>query len=286
MLISQGKETTIKNKVSLDGIGLHTGRPCRLTVKPAGVGQGIIFQRLDLDRQPRIPAEAACLVSGQRSTSLGQNGQVLVQTVEHFLAAAAGLAYDNMLVEISGPELPACDGSARQYFNLLRQGGQEEQEQERQQYLLKKPVAVGGDGAQLFCLPVSKTEPPYRTRFEYFLDYGVKPPGIDRAECDLSSGNLEEIFAARTFVLAAEIEGLQQAGLARGGTVENAVIFGETGPDKPLRIPNEAAAHKLIDLIGDLYLAGPVLARFIAIKSGHTLNQKLARKLAALIQSE
>ena len=283
MLYESGKEQTIKESGSLIGAGLHTGKRCQVTVKPGRAGQGIVFRRVDLPGKPEIRARAEAISSDRRATSLGKNDQLIVGTVEHLLAAAAGLKLDNLVIEIDGPELPAGDGSGWIYYKLLTEARVVEIERPRRIYWLKEPVILNSRGSKLIALPLAGDIFKMNPIFEYYLDYGQNPPGKAAATYEIGGGNFEQIISARTFALAEEVEALRAAGLAKGGTEDNAVIYGENGPDKDLRIAEEPAYHKLIDLIGDLYLAGPVIARFIGIRSGHNLNQEMARILRRFI---
>ncbi len=283
MLYESGKERTIKEPGSLVGTGLQTGRSCQLKVKPARAGQGIIFKRLDLPGKPEIKAIASSISSDRRATSLGRKDQIIAGTVEHLLAAAAGLKLDNLIIEIDGPELPAGDGSGWIYYKLFIEAGIVEIQRPRKVYWLKEPVILSSGSSKLIALPMAGDIFKKNPIFEYYLDYGGNPPGKAAAGYEIGGADFEQVISARTFALAEEVESLKAAGLAKGGTEDNAVIYGENGPDKALRIAEEPAYHKLVDLIGDLYLAGPVVARFIGIRSGHSLNQEMARILRRFI---
>ncbi|MBF8437768.1 UDP-3-O-[3-hydroxymyristoyl] N-acetylglucosamine deacetylase [Halanaerobiaceae bacterium Z-7014] len=283
MLYQSGKEQTIKKPGSLVGTGLHSGERCQVTVKPGRAGQGIIFKRIDLPGKPEIRARAEAISSDRRATSLGRNDQLIVGTVEHLLAAAAGLRLDNLVIEIDGPELPAGDGSGWIYYKLFMESRIVEIERPRHVYWLKEPVILNARGSKLIALPLAGDIFEINPIFEYYLDYGENPPGKAAAAFEIGGDDFDQIISARTFALADEVESLKAAGLAKGGTIDNAVIYGKNGPDKDLRIAEEPAYHKLIDLIGDLYLAGPVIARFIGIRSGHNLNQEMARILRRFI---
>ena len=283
MLYQSGNERTIKKSGSLVGIGLHTGERCQVTAKPGGAGQGIIFKRVDLPGQPEVNARAESINSDRRATSLGMKDQVSVGTVEHLMAAAAGLKLDNLIIEIDGPELPAGDGSGWIYYKLFMESRIVEIERPRHVYWLKEPVILNARGSKLIALPLAGDIFEMNPVFEYYLDYGETPPGKAAAAFEIGGDDFEEVISARTFALAEEVESLKAAGLVKGGNKDNAVIYGENGPDRDLRIAEEPAYHKLIDLIGDLYLAGPVVARFIGIRSGHSLNQEMARILRRFI---
>ncbi|MFN2363204.1 MAG: UDP-3-O-acyl-N-acetylglucosamine deacetylase [Halarsenatibacteraceae bacterium] len=283
MLYESGRERTIKEPGSLIGTGLHTGRRCRLTVKPARAGQGIIFKRIDLPGKPEIKARAEAISLDRRATSLGRNQQIIARTVEHLLAAASGLELDNLIVELDGPELPAGDGSGWIYYKLFLESGIVEVETSRKIYWLQEPIVLRAGKSKLIALPLAGNIFEIKPIFEYYLDYGKNPPGKAAASYQPGGDNFEQVITARTFALADEVEALKAAGLAKGGTEDNALIYGDNGPDKSLRIEGEPAYHKLLDLIGDIYLAGPVIARFIGIRSGHSLNQEMARILRRII---
>ncbi|MFW5790402.1 MAG: UDP-3-O-acyl-N-acetylglucosamine deacetylase [Halanaerobiaceae bacterium] len=283
MLYESGRERTIKEPGSLIGTGLHSGRRCQLTVKPGRAGQGIIFKRIDLPGKPEIKARADLISPDRRATSLGRQDQIIARTVEHLLAAAAGLKLDNLIVELDGPELPAGDGSGWIYYKLFLELGILETGVSRKIYWLEEPIVLQTDKSKLIALPLAGNIFEVKPIFEYYLDYGKNPPGKAEASYQIGGDNFEQIISARTFALAEEIEALKAAGLIKGGNEENALIYGDNGPDKTLRIEGEPAYHKLIDLIGDIYLAGPVVARFIGIRSGHSLNQEMARILRRFI---
>ena len=283
MLYQSGKEQTIKKPGSLAGTGLHTGERCQVTVKPGRAGQGIIFKRIDLPGKPEVNARTESINSDKRATSLGMKDQVSVGTVEHLMAAAAGLKLDNLIIEIDGPELPAGDGSGWIYYKLFIEAGIVEIERVREIYWLNEPVILNSRGSKLIALPLSGDIFEMNPVFEYYLDYGETPPGKASAAFKIGGDVFEEVISARTFALADEVETLKAKGLVKGGNKDNAVIYGKNGPDRDLRIAEEPAYHKLIDLIGDLYLAGPVVARFIGIRSGHSLNQEMARILRRFI---
>lgn len=286
MIVKQGRETTIVKEGSLEGVGLHTGQKCRITVKPARPGTGVRFQRVDLEHKPLVEAKFDHLIEGDRLTALGLDDLPLVKTTEHFLAAAAGLGYDNLKIETTGPELPAFDGSGLAYYKLLKNCQQKVQPQPKTYFLIEEEVRITHRGAELICKPLQDQGPPYFPRYEYFLDYGSHPPGVSQAVYHPPDSNFANLISARTFALEKELAILKKAGLAKGGSRQNAIIFDQLGPDKSLRMENEAAAHKLIDLIGDLFLAGPVLANFIGIKSGHNLNQRMVHKVNGLSNQE
>ena len=274
MLESIRSQQTAAGEACLEGRGLHSGEHCRLRMKPAPPGSGIVFVRKDLSGSPRITARPENVISTVRAVDLGRNGDKLVRTVEHLLAACAGLNIDNLLVEMEGPEVPAGDGSALTLVEKLESAGIREQDEELMAYRPEEKLGCHQQENYLIILPAGETS------YHYQLDYGERPPGRQL----LSFFPEEEDFAgslapARTFVLEEEIKTLKEKGLARGGSRENAVIFSRQGAENELRFSDEAARHKLLDLMGDLFLAGPVLGRIIAVRSGHTLNHRLARIL-------
>lgn len=281
-LIYPRRQTTITSAVELSGRGLHTGKNCHLQLKPAPADTGVLFRRTDLEGSPVISAAADNTLQTRRSLTLGRPDKPLVRTVEHLLSACAGLCLDNLIVEMTGPEVPACDGSAEPLARLMAESGSRKLDAPLEVLQLKEEICFQNGDVSLSALPSEDKG----LSFSYQLDYGDRPPGRDSCTFRPAGDDyLGELAPARTYVLKCEIAELKKAGLARGGSRENAVIFGPEGAEGNLRFPDEACRHKLLDLIGDLFLAGPVRAHFSAVKSGHSSNQKLARVLAGIRES-
>jgi len=271
-------QRTIAKDVFMNGVGTHTGEAVSIRVLPAPPDAGIVFIRTDLPHRPSIPVRCAQAVDVGRSvrrTTLSKDG-VEVQTVEHFMASLWGMGIDNAYVEVTAPELPGLDGSAIQFVRQFKAAGTTEQTARRRYVSLREPVLVE-EGES--CIAVF----PDRTlRISYLLSYAhplLRSQFVSYAREGVSFE--ETIAPARTFCLKDEAEALQAAGFGRGATFENTLVVGEGGViNNTLRFEDEFARHKILDLLGDLYLLGSRLqARVIAVKSGHPLNVKLLKKL-------
>lgn len=283
-------QRTIAREASVEGIGLHSGAPCRLTVKPAAANTGVVFVRTDLPGSPGLRAHGDLLCQRMRRTALAtkvDGVEVEVHTPEHFLAAATGLGVDNVRVELSAVEFPGLDGSAVDFGTLLRSAEIVEQVEARQSYNVTDPVAIDDGKSSIVALP-------YRDglRITYTLDdHGGALGSPQVVEIDvLESVFFKEIAPARTFCLAKEVEMLRAAGLGKGATYQNTCVYdGNRIIDNELRFPDEAARHKVLDLIGDLSLCGRrINAHIIAVRTGHHQNmalvQELNRRIAASIR--
>ena len=272
------KQRTIANPIKTVGIGLHSGRKSSLSIKPAPVNSGIQFVRIDLPEPIMIPADAL-LVGDTRLASVLQKDGVRVSTVEHLLSACAGLGLDNLLIEVDCEEIPIMDGSAASFLFLLESAGIAEQDAARQFMVIKKPVEVR-DGDKL-----ARLEPFFGFKLDFMIDF--KHPAVDKTgqHCVVDFAEQayrSEIGRARTFGFAHEVEALREIGLARGGSLDNAIVLDEHRilNNEELRYDDEFVRHKILDAIGDLYLAGhPIVGSYIAKKSGHALNNALLRKL-------
>jgi len=274
------KQRTLKSLISASGVGLHTGRKVRITLRPAAIDTGIVFRRVDLASPVDIPARADA-VGETRLSSCLVRGEAKVYTVEHLMSALGGLGVDNAYVDLDGPEVPIMDGSAAPFVLLLQQAGLVEQAAAKKFLRIKRRVQVAeGDKWARF--------DPYEG---YSLSFSIdfKHPVIDRSTQAVSvdfaeTSYLKEIGRARTFGFMHDIENLRESGLALGGGLDNAVVLDEFRVlnAEGLRFTDEFIRHKLLDAMGDLYLLGkPLLGAFAAHKSGHALNNKLARALMA-----
>jgi UDP-3-O-[3-hydroxymyristoyl] N-acetylglucosamine deacetylase len=277
-------QRTIKKAVSTTGVGLHSGKRVELTLRPAAPGTGIVFHRVDLDPVVDLPATADD-VSDTRMASVLQVGNARVSTVEHLMSALAGLGIDNLHVDLSAEEVPIMDGSSATFVYLLRSAGLQEQALPKKFLRVLKPVEVRegeGDDAKW-----ARLEPHEGFALSFSIDF--KHPAIDStagfAEVDFANQSYaKEIARARTFGFVSEVEALRSMGLARGGSLENAIVVDEFRVlnQDGLRYDDEFVKHKILDAIGDLYLIGkPLLARYVASKSGHAINNQLARNLIA-----
>jgi UDP-3-O-[3-hydroxymyristoyl] N-acetylglucosamine deacetylase len=276
------KQRTIKKIVKTTGVGLHSGTKVELTLRPAAPNTGIVFRRVDLDPAIDLPAQATVVGDTRMASTLEHDG-VKVSTVEHLMSACAGLGIDNLYIDVTAEEIPIMDGSASSFVFLLQQAGLEEQGTAKKFIRIKKPVEVReGKGEQE---KWARLEPYNGFKLKFFIEF--KHPAVDgtgqTAEVDFAvESYVKEIARARTFGFMQDVEMLRGLGLARGGSLENAIVMDEyriLNPDG-LRYENEFVRHKILDAIGDLYLIGhPLLASYVAHKSGHALNNLLLRAL-------
>ena len=274
------KQRTIAAPVKTVGIGLHTGRKVTLKLIPAPINTGIIFHRIDLPDAPGIKADAH-LVTDTRLATVLQNGDTRVSTVEHLLSGCAGLGIDNLIIELDCEEVPIMDGSAASFLFLIESAGLQEQDAPRQFIVIKKPVEIKEAGK------LARLEPFDGFKLDFTIDF--KHPAVDktgqRHVIDFADSTYaREIGRARTFGFAHEVEALREMGLARGGSLDNAIVLDEHRilNNEELRYDDEFVRHKILDAIGDLYLAGhPIVGAYVAEKSGHALNNALLRALFA-----
>ncbi len=273
------QQKTIQNEVELCGRGLFGGEQSRLRFKPADVDAGIVFLCANGEAHVSVPAHVDYLASRPRRTSL-RNGTAGVETIEHCLAACAGLAIDNLQIEVTGPELPSGDGSSLHFIEVLQSAGSVEQQAERRTIKVTEPIHVSRGQSEIAALPCD--EPGLHIIYE--LDYGPGPIGRQALAIDLTPETfVSELAGARTFVTQLEADQLRQAGLGTHLTYQDILVFGQTGAiDNQVRWPDECVRHKIQDLIGDLALAGrPIQARVYARRSGHSLNHELVRQILA-----
>lgn len=278
------KQRTIQKAVKTVGVGVHSGQRVELTLRPAEENTGIVFHRIDTPEVIDFPAHAE-MVGNTRMASVLVNGDYRVSTVEHLMSALAGLGIDNIHVDLTGEEVPIMDGSAATFVYLLRSAGIVEQDAPKQFIRVKKTVEIQeGEGDQA---KWARLEPYLGFSLAFSIDF--KHPAIastaNFAEVDFAYDSFtKDIARARTFGFAQEVEMLRSAGLGRGGNLDNVIVLDEYRiiNEDGLRYEDEFVKHKILDAIGDLYLAGkPLLARYVASKSGHDLNNKLVRALLA-----
>lgn len=278
------RQRTIRDTVKTTGVGLHCGTRVELTLRPAPVGNGIVFRRVDVTPPVNLPALATSVGDTRMASVLEKDG-VRVSTVEHLMSACAGLGIDNLIVDVTAEEIPIMDGSAASFVFLLQQAGSTEQDAAKKFIRVRKPVEVReGQGKQE---KWARLDPHHGFRLKFFIEFNH--PAIDgsgqTAEVDLSlESYIEEVARARTFGFMQDVETLRGMGLARGGSLENAIVMDEFRILNAggLRYQNEFVRHKILDAMGDLYLAGhALLAAYTAHKSGHDLNNKLLRALFA-----
>ncbi|MFK7932054.1 MAG: bifunctional UDP-3-O-[3-hydroxymyristoyl] N-acetylglucosamine deacetylase/3-hydroxyacyl-ACP dehydratase [Saprospiraceae bacterium] len=302
------KQHTIKSAFSLSGKGLHTGQEVTLTFQPAAPHHGYQFKRVDLEKQPTVKADVAAVKDTQRGTTL-QSGDALVHTVEHVLSALAGLQIDNVLIELDGEEVPILDGSAAIYVEKLLAVGLEEQDAEREYLVIEAPIHYKDEatGTELLALPADDFH------LTTLIDFNSPVLGEQYAQLSDLKAYAKEIAGARTFVFVHELEQLLDAGLIKGGALDNAIVIANevmeqadldalaAKLDRPsvkmtqagilnttdLRFTNEPARHKLLDVIGDLTLATrPIKGRIVATKPGHAANVAFARLLKKEFQAQ
>lgn len=302
------KQRTIKQEVSLKGVGLHTGKEVTMTFKPAPINYGYVFVRTDLEGNPIIEAKAVNVVSTERGTNLSYNG-VVIHTSEHVLAAATAMQINNLIIELDDAEPPIMDGSSIAFIEVLEQAGIEEQDAEVEEYIVKENITYRDDstGSEIVLMPADEYQ------ITTLVDFGTKILGTQNATLSHLSDFKEEISKARTFSFLHELEYLLDSNLIKGGDLNNAIVYvdqpisektlkklkkafkKESITVKPngildnldLRWPNEAARHKLLDVIGDVSLVGMrIRGKIIATKPGHKVNTAFAKKLSKIIQLE
>ena len=302
------KQKTIQNEISLTGVGLHTGKEVKMTFKPAPVNNGYTFVRVDLEGSPIIEADATYVVNTQRGTNLEKLG-VKIQTSEHVLAAFVGCDVDNVIIELNESEPPIMDGSSKYFVEAIEKAGVVEQEAERNYYVVKEVISFMDEatGSEILLMPSEEYQ------VTTMVDFGTKVLGTQNATMKNISEFKSEIADARTFSFLHELETLLDNGLIKGGDLNNAIVYVDKeispktienlkvafGKDsisvKPngildnltLHYPNEAARHKLLDVIGDLALVGMrIKGKVIANKPGHFVNTQFAKKLSKIIKIE
>ena len=302
------KQKTIKNEVSLSGVGLHTGVTVTMTLKPAPANHGFAFMRVDLEGKPVVEAKAEYVINTQRGTNLEKNG-VQIQTSEHVLAAAVGLDIDNLLIEIDASEPPIMDGSAKFFVEALERAGIKELDIDKDEYIVKEVISYKDEttGSEIILMPSDEYQ------VTTMVDFGTKILGTQNATLETISDFKTEIADARTFSFLHEIEMLLENDLIKGGDLNNAIVYVDKElsdstmqklkkafkkdnisvqsngilDNLSLHWANEAARHKLLDVIGDLALVGKrIRGKVIANKPGHKVNTQFAKKLAKIIKLE
>ncbi|HST45225.1 MAG TPA: UDP-3-O-acyl-N-acetylglucosamine deacetylase [Luteimonas sp.] len=274
------QQRSIQSVIRATGVGLHSGEKVYLTLRPAAVDTGILFRRVDLDPVVEVPADATLVTETTLCTGLSQGG-AKVQTVEHLMSALAGLGIDNIMVDLSSAEVPIMDGSAGPFVFLLQSAGVVEQAAPKRFIRIKRTVEVReGD-------KMARFEPydGFRLGFTIEFNHPAIPTTQSRAEVEFSTANyIQEVSRARTFGFMRDLEYMRERNLGLGGSMDNAIVLDEFRVlnDDGLRYADEFVRHKILDAVGDLYLAGrPVIGAFEGFKSGHALNNKLVRALLA-----
>ena len=307
MIVStENNQTTISKKISLNGVGLHTGKDVTLTFVPSIADSGYVFKRIDLESSPTMRADIKYVSSTDRGTCLNKNG-LIIQTCEHVLAALVGSEIDNVIIELNESEPPIMDGSAKFFVDALEKAGKKELDTKRKEFIVKKVISYKDEdtGSEIMVLPAKNY------KVTTMVDFGTKILGTQNATIDSISEFIPQISNCRTFSFLHEIEMLLNKGLIKGGDLNNAIVY----VDKPLsnetmeklkkafnkdkisvksngildnltlHYPNEAARHKLLDVIGDLALIGTrIRGKVIANKPGHYINTKFSKKMKEIIK--
>jgi UDP-3-O-[3-hydroxymyristoyl] N-acetylglucosamine deacetylase/3-hydroxyacyl-[acyl-carrier-protein] dehydratase len=302
------KQKTIKTEISLTGVGLHTGKQVQMTFKPAPINNGFTFVRVDLEGQPVVEADANYVVNTQRGTNLEKLG-VKIQTPEHVLAALVGCDFDNVIIELNASELPIMDGSSKYFVEALEKAGVEEQNAKRKIYVVKEVISFTDEasGSEILIMPSD------HYCVTAMVDFGTKILGTQNANMKSISDFKTEISESRTFSFLHELEELLDNGLIKGGDLNNAIVYVDKDISEStmenlkvafgketinvkangildnltLHYPNEAARHKLLDVVGDLALIGTkIQGKVIANKPGHFVNTQFAKKMAKIIKIE
>lgn len=278
-------QRTIKSEVRLSGRGLFGGKEVRVVFRPAEPDTGVVFVRTDRNPPVRIEVSPKNIVSKERRTALG-NGEVFVETSEHCLAAASALGIDNLIIEMDAPELPGFDGSSDDYFKAFQKCGTVEQPAPRHELVITEPVHIQDGDKAIYGLPDSAEG----LSITYDMDY-TQHTGVGRQvfSCTLSEPYFaQNLSRARTFVLEAEARQMQAAGIGTHLSPKDILVISSDGPIKnSYRYPDECVRHKVVDLIGDLKLAGrPIVGRIVAYKTGHALNQSLVKRLVEVAHQQ
>ena len=307
MIVStENNQTTISKKISLKGVGLHTGKDVTLTFVPSIADSGYVFKRIDLESSPTMRADIKYVSSTDRGTCLNKNG-LIIQTCEHVLAALVGSEIDNVIIELNESEPPIMDGSAKFFVDALEKAGKKELDVKRKEFIVNKVISFKDEdtGSEIMVLPAKNY------KVTTMVDFGTKILGTQNATIDSISEFIPQISNCRTFSFLHEIEMLLNKGLIKGGDLNNAIVY----VDKPLsnetmeklkkafnkdkisvksngildnltlHYPNEAARHKLLDVIGDLALIGTrIRGKVIANKPGHYINTKFSKKMKEIIK--
>ena len=272
------KQRTIKNKIKATGIGVHTGKLVTFTLRPAAPNTGVVFRRIDLDEPMDIPASPEFIGETILSTCLIKDG-VRVSTVEHLMSAFAGLGIDNIYVDLDAAEVPIMDGSSAPFVFLIKAAGIQEQQAAKKFLRVKSPVSVEVDGKSLLLSPFDGFKVNFSIDFSHpFFNASNQYLSINFSE----SSYTREVSRARTFGFMADFEQIKKNNLAKGSSLDNAVVFDEFNVMNKdgVRYPEEPLKHKILDVIGDLYLLGyPIIGELTANKSGHALNYKLLQAL-------
>lgn len=268
-----GYQQTIAKEIEYRGIGLHSGLDVTMKLKPAPVDTGIVFIRTDLENQPSVKASIENVTNTMRATTL-EDGEAKVFTVEHILAAFYGLAIDNCYIEVDSVEPPVADGSSIVFVNLIQEAGIVKQDKERHLHKVREAHSVYDEDKFI-------TIHPYEGLRITFTSINPHPMlGTQYADIEITPESFaKEIAPARTIGFTKEIEALKAMGLAKGGSLDNAIVYDDTTCLSELRFDDELVRHKILDVLGDIFLLGPIHGHIIAVKSSHALNSRLSREI-------
>lgn len=268
-------QRTIDRPVQCQGIGLHTGEKVAMTLRPSPANRGVIFRRVDLPDAPAIEARPEHVANTQYATTIAKNG-VSVKTIEHLMSALAAIGVDNVQIDLTGPELPIMDGSSMPFVELLQQAGLRRQFAPKTFLKVRQPITVEMGTRSLRIVPSQRLKVLYTMCFDH--------PILGEQTVAMEMGReryIREVAPSRTYGFLKDLDMLSRMGLAKGGSLENALVIGEDGVlNGPLRFPDELVRHKILDLVGDLYLLGkPLVGTIIAHNAGHQLHLQLVQRI-------
>jgi len=281
IMLKSKYQHTLSKAVKIEGVGVHSGEKATIVINPAADNSGIVYLRTDInDRNNIIPAKWSNVSDTKLCTAITNEDGVRVSTVEHLMSAFATLGVDNAIVEIDGPEIPIMDGSSKEFVKAMLKAGLKKQKARRKAILIKQVVHCEENGVEVRLIPSDER------KFSMEIEFASKAIGLQTYEFTLSDEMeyKKEISAARTFGMLHEVEYLRKMGLARGGSLDNAIVVDGDNVLNPegLRYENEFVRHKILDAIGDMYMAGmPIIANYQGFKSSHAMNNHLLRELFA-----
>ncbi len=269
------RQTTLAAEAAYTGVGLHSGQEVHMVLKPAPADTGLVFKRTDIDGQPTIKATASNVTSTMRATTIEENGQKIF-TIEHLMSAFHALQIDNCYIEIDAEEPPVADGSSLTFLQHMQAAGIKELDAERRELVIDQVYRIDDENQQRFVMVL-----PYdgfRVSFTSLNPH--KLIGVQYENFEITPElYAREIAPARTIAYEQEVEALKKMGLGLGGTLESVIVYNDEGWLNPLHFADELVRHKILDVIGDLRLAGPIRGHVIAVASGHALNTALAKKI-------
>lgn len=273
-------QKTIKKKAIVEGIGIHSGNPCTLTFRPAPTSTGVYFVRSDLPGRPSVKVSSHNVQATSYQTSVGNN-IFTVATIEHCLSALSALRIDNVIIELDGPEIPICDGSSLHFYQAIQKAGVIEQDQPRQYCYIKEPIYLADGDKQAYVLPY------HGLRLTVTIDFPHPKIGLQKIDIDVNESSFSrELAPARTFGFLKDAQALQSQGLAKGGSMDNAIVLSDTEVLNPtgLRFSDEFVRHKCLDALGDLVnLEMPLMGHVVLYKAGHDLMNKLVKLIRSSV---